>query len=70
MRLNNAARVRLTTSVFSTTFLIAIVTVAIPQVLPCPSPVVNPVGLDVGQELNKKLTLTSQIEKGTSIISK
>ncbi|KAK7206706.1 hypothetical protein BZA70DRAFT_274907 [Myxozyma melibiosi] len=47
MRLNNATRTRLTTSLFSTTFCIAVLTVAAPHFLPCPA-TRNPVGTDSG----------------------
>ncbi|KAK9369345.1 hypothetical protein V1509DRAFT_487158 [Lipomyces kononenkoae] len=47
MRLNASARARLTTSLFSTTFIIAVLTVAAPAILPCPA-TRNPVGSDSG----------------------
>ncbi|KAK9486955.1 hypothetical protein V1527DRAFT_450782 [Lipomyces starkeyi] len=47
MRLNASARSRLTTSLFSTTFIIAVLTVAAPAILPCPA-TRNPVGADSG----------------------
>ncbi|KAK9471768.1 uncharacterized protein V1510DRAFT_418957 [Dipodascopsis tothii] len=46
MYIRAATRTRLRTSVFSTTFLIAVLTVAAPQFLPCPAGR-NPVGAEV-----------------------
>ncbi|KAK9453525.1 hypothetical protein V1511DRAFT_83756 [Dipodascopsis uninucleata] len=46
-RLNAAGRSRLKTSLFSTTFLVAVFTVAAPTILPCPA-TRYPVGADSG----------------------
>ncbi|KAK9476666.1 hypothetical protein V1514DRAFT_336239 [Lipomyces japonicus] len=52
MRLNAAARSRLTTSIFSTTFVIAVFTVAAPSILPCPARE-SPLGMDSGDTMRE-----------------
>ncbi|KAK9326175.1 hypothetical protein V1517DRAFT_311993 [Lipomyces orientalis] len=58
MHLNASTRSRLTTSLFSTTFIIAVLTVAAPAILPCPA-TQNPVGADSGdiKVENRKLVV-------------
>ncbi|KAJ8097488.1 hypothetical protein POJ06DRAFT_32994 [Lipomyces tetrasporus] len=58
MHLKASTRSRLTTSLFSTTFIIAVLTVAAPAILPCPA-TRNPVGADSGdiKVENRKLVV-------------
>ncbi|KAK9469201.1 hypothetical protein V1512DRAFT_255726 [Lipomyces arxii] len=61
MRFTAAARSKLTTSLFSTTFFIAIFTVAAPSIFPCPA-TRYPVGADSGELKiqDKKVVLASR----------